>query len=151
MDKPKGVIYANMADGGADEAEIARVVREAIGWTPDPVIDSNKRNCYSSLLILLKANRFAAASLREVLRVFSRIATKYKNRYGRPAVVIIDNANKLDLKHPELLDLFQDYAKIGADERTLTIMFVSSEGRVPRRMGRKSIMFEDFFDYYVMS
>jgi hypothetical protein len=67
MAEPKGIVYADMAD---DEADIAQVMREAVGWSPDPLIDSSQRNCCSSLLVLLKANRFAAASLHEVLRVF---------------------------------------------------------------------------------
>jgi hypothetical protein len=53
MDEPKGVIYADMVDGGADEADVTRMVREAIGWSPDPVIDSSQRNCYNSLLSII--------------------------------------------------------------------------------------------------
>ena len=56
-------------------------------------------------------------------------------------VLIIDNANRLAQKHQVLLDLFQDYAKDTADERTATVVFVSSEGRVPRRMMGKLILF----------
>jgi hypothetical protein len=145
MDEPKGVVYADMADDETDEDDIAQVMREAVGWSPDPLIDSSQRNCCSSLLVLFKANRFAATSLHEVLRVFSRIAIKYQQEYGRLPVLIIDNVNKLDRKHPELLDLFQDYAKRGADEGILTVMFVLSEGRVPRRMMSKSIMFVILF------
>jgi hypothetical protein len=57
-----------------------------------------------------------AASLHEVLRVFSRIAIKYQQEYGRLPVLIIDNVNNLDRKHPGLLDPFQDYAKRDADK-----------------------------------
>ena len=52
---------------------------------------------------------------------------------------IIDNVNSLNQKHPGLLNLFQDYAKRGADEGTATVVFVSNEGRIPRHMRRKSI------------
>jgi hypothetical protein len=62
--------------------------------------------------------------------------------------LIIDNANRLAQKQQELLDLFQDYAKDAADKGRATVVFVSSEGRVPRRMMRKSIM--SYFDYYVL-
>ena len=89
----------------------------------------------------IKANRFAAASLGEVLQVLSRHAIKYKQEYGKIPVLIIDNANKLAEKQQRLLDLFQDYAKSAADNGLVSIVFVSSEGRVPRRMMRKSIMF----------
>ena len=56
--------------------------------------------------------------------------------------------NNLDRKHPGLLDLFQDYAKSAADDGIITVVFVSSEGRVPRHMMGKSIMF--MFDCYVL-
>jgi hypothetical protein len=84
------------------------------------------------------------APLQDILRTFSRLATKYKQEYGRVPVLIIDNANRLAQKHQRLLDLFQDYAKGAADEGTATAVFVSSEGRVPHRMMGKSIMFAVF-------
>ena len=44
---------------------------------------------------------------------------------------MVDNANKL----PEsLLAQFQGYAKEATDDKIATIVFVSSEGRVPPRM-----------------
>jgi hypothetical protein len=49
MDEPKGVAYADMDD---TETDAAQVMREALGWTPDPLLDSDKRNCCSSLLVL---------------------------------------------------------------------------------------------------
>jgi predicted AAA+ superfamily ATPase len=32
MDEPKGIVYADMADDEADGADIAQVIREAMGW-----------------------------------------------------------------------------------------------------------------------
>jgi hypothetical protein len=55
--------------------------------------------------------------------------------------LIIDNANRLAQKNQELLDHFQDYAKDTADNGTISVVFMSSKGRVPRRMMRKLIMF----------
>jgi hypothetical protein len=139
MDEPKGVAYADMDDA---ETDAAQVMREALGWSPDPLLDSDKRNCCSSLLVLLKANRFAAAaSMHDVLRVLSHLAIKYQQEYGRVPVLIIDNANKLAQKQEPVLDQLQDYAKSAADRGIVTVVFVSSEGRVPRRMMGKSIMF----------
>jgi hypothetical protein len=74
------------------------------------------------------------------LRDFSRRATKYKQEYGRVPVLIIDNANKLAQNQQKLLDLFQDYARSTADDGIATVVFVSSEGRVPRHMTGKSTM-----------
>jgi KaiC/GvpD/RAD55 family RecA-like ATPase len=74
MDELKGVAYADMDDA---ETDAAQVMREALGWSPDPLLDSDKCNCCSSLLVLLQANRFVAASMHDVLRVFSYLAIKY--------------------------------------------------------------------------
>ena len=65
-------------------------------------------------------------------------------------VLIIDNANRLAQKQPELLDLFQDYAKLTADKGTVSVVFVSSEGNVPRRMMRKLIYNLRSFICYVL-
>jgi hypothetical protein len=64
-------------------------------------------------------------------------------------VLIIDNANRLSEEHWRLLSHLQDYAKDTADTGTISVVFVSSEGRVPRHMMRKSIMFIVLF-YYVL-
>jgi hypothetical protein len=89
----------------------------------------------------IKTNGFAAASVEDVLQVLFHHAIKYKQEYKKTPVLIIDNANKLALKQQKLLNLFQDHAKSAADEGIITVMFVSSEGRVPRRMKGKSIIF----------
>jgi len=56
-------------------------------------------------------------------------------------VLIIDNANRLAQKQPKLLNAFQDYAKDTSDNGTASVVFVSSEGRIPDHMIGKSIMF----------
>jgi hypothetical protein len=89
----------------------------------------------------IKTNRFAAVSVEDILKVLSYHAIKYKHEYEKIPVLIIDNANKLALKQQELLDLFQDYAKRAADKGIVTVVFMLSEGRVPRRMMGKLIMF----------
>ena len=73
--------------------------------------------------------------------LFRSIAIKYKQEYNRVPVLIIDNANRLAVKQQRLLDLFQDYAKLTVDKEMVTVVFVSSEGYVPRRMMGKLIMF----------
>ena len=96
---------------------------------------------------LPKANNLAASSFEEVLEAFSRVAAKYKQEYKRTPVLIIDNANRLAEKQLELLEQIQDYAKLAADEGTATVVFVSGEGRVPRRMIGMLILFEVLFVY----
>ena len=81
------------------------------------------------------------SSFEEVWEAFFRAAAKYKHEYKRIPVLIIDNANRLAEKQLELLEQIQDYAKRAVDQGTATIVFVSSEGRVPRRMMGMLILF----------
>ena len=53
-------------------------------------------------------------------------------------VLIINNANRLAQKQPELLEELQGYAKVGADNATASVVFVTSDGRVPPRMHKDS-------------
>jgi Cdc6-like AAA superfamily ATPase len=124
MEEPKGVVYVDIPLECDSVVNVAEAVQKALGWSPDQVIDSSE-----------------PASLGEVLQVLSRHAIKYKQEYGKIPVLIIDNANRLAQKKQELLDLFQDYAKDAADKGRVTVVFVSSEARVPRHMMGKSIMF----------
>jgi hypothetical protein len=142
--EPKGIVYVDMPSPCNGEDQVVKKVQGALGWSPDPLIDSSECNCCSSFLILPKANRFAAASLGDVLDLFSRFAIRYEEEHKRVPVLIIDNANKLVEEHQELLDKFQDYAKKASDKRIATVVFVSSEGRLPRHMISKSIMFVVF-------
>jgi hypothetical protein len=82
----------------------------------------------------LGPNGFAATSLPQVFRTFSRLAIKYKQEYDRVPVLIINNANKLAHKHQRLLDQFQNYAMDAAEKGTATVVFMSREGRIPRGM-----------------
>jgi hypothetical protein len=66
--------------------------------------------------------------------VFFHAAVKFEHEFKRIPVLIIDNANRLAENRLKLLEQIQDYAKLAADEGTATIVFVSSEGRVSRRM-----------------
>ena len=65
---------------------------------------------------------------------FKRGAKVYKEKHGKPPVIIYDNVNRLIHKNPEFLDILQDDAKDNADDQNYIAVFVSSEGTVPRRM-----------------
>ena len=43
--EPKGVVYADMND---TETDAVKVMQEALGWSPDKVIDSSERKYSSS-------------------------------------------------------------------------------------------------------
>ena len=49
MDEPKGVIYIDVDIDDDSQFDIAEVMQMALGWSPDQVIDSSKRNYSSSL------------------------------------------------------------------------------------------------------
>jgi KaiC/GvpD/RAD55 family RecA-like ATPase len=141
-DGPKGIAYVDMPDKCNSEAKVVKVLQEALGWSPDPVIDSGEGNYSSPLPVgIFEANIFVATSVEEVLKYLSGVASKYRKKHKRVPVLIIDNVNRLVQDGQEwILDLFQNYAKRGCDEGTVTVVFVSSEGTVPRRMMGKSIM-----------
>ena len=84
---------------------------------------------FSSLLF--DANGLVATSLDEAWRVFSRAAAKYRMKHGKAPVLIIDNANKISKMQ---LQRIQDFAKNASDDGTATVVFVTSEGSVPRLM-----------------
>jgi hypothetical protein len=67
--------------------------------------------------------------------VFSAAATKYRRVYKEIPVLIIDNANKMDAGD---LRTIQDHAKNASDDGVATVVFVTSEGSVPRIMMERS-------------
>lgn len=75
------------------------------------------------------------------MNLFERATTKFKREHKKIPVLIIDNANRLAETVPEVLYVLQDFAKLATDLGTATILFVSSEGPVPRRMMRKLILY----------
>ena len=51
MDEPKGVVYVDIPRKCDSEVVIAEALQKALGWNPDEVINSSKRNYSSSLLV----------------------------------------------------------------------------------------------------
>ncbi|CAG8577861.1 3189_t:CDS:2, partial [Funneliformis caledonium] len=73
-----------------------------------------------------------------VLNAFERGARKYKANNSKTPVLILDNISKLGQENVKLLRDLQDIAKLYADQRSCIIVFVSSEGTVPRMMMERS-------------
>jgi hypothetical protein len=69
-----------------------------------------------------EADRFAAVSLNQALEIVSHAALKYRRKHKKAPVLIIDNVNRLAQNQKESLDLFQDYAKLAADEGIVTVV-----------------------------
>ena len=78
---------------------------------------------------------------RRVMKIFRRASAGYNAKHGKPPVIIYDNVSRLVNKNPEILDILQDDAKDNADDREYVAVFVSSEGKVPRRMECKYCLF----------
>ncbi|KIX03339.1 uncharacterized protein Z518_06891 [Rhinocladiella mackenziei CBS 650.93] len=121
IEEPKGIVYVDVPVECSSEFDVARAMQKAMGWKPDDLIDSGE-----------------PASVETVVEVFTDFAIKYQQEFKTVPVLIIDNVNRLSQTHQRLLDLFQDYAKKAADQEIFTIVFVSSEGRVPRPMTDRS-------------
>src|SRR5262249_43691005 len=76
-----------------------------------------------------------------VIDAFRRSATKYKDKYHKPAVLILDDTNKLAERHPEVIKYLQDIAKGVADKEEFTFVFVTSERTIPNLMSRACRVF----------
>jgi hypothetical protein len=48
IDKPKGVVYIDIPLECDSAADVTKAMKKALGWSPDPVIDSSERNYSSS-------------------------------------------------------------------------------------------------------
>ena len=126
--KPRGIIYLDLAPNCKSEGDVATAILDAIGWYSDPLIDPSKRNYSSSLPIsILEANRFTAPSVREALQYFFRAAHRFRSDYKRIPVFVIDNANRLALYQPDILDLCQDP---GPDKLYSTLRWMTSRSSI---------------------
>ena len=66
-------------------------------------------------------------------------AANFKSKHGRPAVLVIDAADRLAKEYPAFLGTLQDFAKDCADSKTLRVVFVSSDGAaLPLLMARSA-------------
>jgi hypothetical protein len=52
MSEPKGVVYVDIPVECDLETDVANEIRNALGWSPDQLVDSSECNCGSSLLVL---------------------------------------------------------------------------------------------------
>ncbi|RVD82970.1 uncharacterized protein DFL_007377 [Arthrobotrys flagrans] len=124
IENPKGIIYVDTPNTLPSPSKFAEAMQEVLGWKPDPVIDTPES--------------LENPSFDNIWGAFVRAAVKYQVKNKTIPVLIIDNANRLAEKQPELFDEIQDEAKRLTDEKIATIVFVSSEGHVPRRMMKRS-------------
>ena len=74
--------------------------------------------------------------LNHAIEAFRRSAAKYKVKYQKPAVLILDDISGLAGKHPDVIKALQNIAKDVADKEEFTFIFVTSEGSIPSLMSR---------------
>jgi KaiC/GvpD/RAD55 family RecA-like ATPase len=51
MDEPKGVVYVDAPRKCDSEVNIVKAIQTSLGWSPDPIIDSNEGSYSSSILV----------------------------------------------------------------------------------------------------
>jgi hypothetical protein len=131
----------------------SRTYSESIPTSPlqkDPASSRNKDEdwffkSWNWIPTRLKRSGMMLGMILGATEYFFRAALKYKQKHKTVPVLIIDNVDRLTYSQKMILDLFQDYAKLAADQGTATIVFISSEGHVPRHMMGKSVMFVILF------
>lgn len=123
---PKGVIYVDIPMADASPAPFIKALQKSIGWSADPILDASRCMSSSVMVIISEANGLAALDLSDLWNDFFTAASKFKEKFGVIPVIIIDNANRLAIKQPDLLAMLQDHAKNASDNNSAIFMFVSS-------------------------
>jgi len=75
------------------------------------------------------------ASLDRARAALQVAATTFAATQKKPVVVVLDNVNRLPIR---ILENLQDWAKDSADNRSIQVVFVASEGSVPRQFQSRS-------------
>lgn len=69
------------------------------------------------------------------------MAVKYKAKYYRPAVLILDDISRLAKKHPEVILDLQNIAKTVADDKEFTFVLIAGKGTIPTLISSKYHIF----------
>ena len=78
-------------------------------------------------------------TLTTLIRPLTDAAAKFKAKYGRPMVLVIDSVDRIAETNPDFLGDLQDFAKDCADNGNLRIVFISSDGStLPLMMANRS-------------
>ena len=134
-----GAIYVNVPD---DIRYFGGVVASAVGM-PDITVDIKsgiirRVNQETKEVRELPLSEEPSATWARASVVIQGAAIKFLHKHNRPAVLIIDSAERLAKKNPEFLANLQDFAKDRTDEGSLRVVFVSSDGSVLEQFQRRS-------------
>ena len=134
-----GAIYVNVPD---DIRFFGGVVASAVGM-PDTVVDIKSGvirhiNQESKEVRELPLSEEPSATWARASLVIRGAASKFYDKHKRPAVLIIDAAERLAKKNPAFFGQLQDFAKDRTDEGSLRVVFVSSDGSVLEQLQSRS-------------
>jgi hypothetical protein len=121
-----GAIYVNVPE---EVHLFGGVVAAAVGL---PLLTVDVEGTFFRFLNLdtNKVREEPAGTWRKAAIAITQAASKFRRKHKRPAVLIIDSAERLAKKNPEFLANLQDFAKDRTDEGSLRMVFVSSDGSV---------------------
>ncbi|CAJ0843030.1 16717_t:CDS:2 [Entrophospora sp. SA101] len=63
----------------------------------------------------------------------------YMKKYKHPMVLILDQVDRIVMNDQKFIEILQDFAKDCADESSLIVVFIASEGLVPQIMRYKGL------------
>ena len=126
LEDPKGVIYMMTPPCGA--SQFVPHIARAVGYREAIDIPAYLRRRLQGVTKEEGGPRQPDVAWRLLISKIMEVAAAYKLKHGRPAVLVIDDADIIAKENPAFLTLLQTAAKNGADTGTLRIVFVSSEG-----------------------
>ena len=134
-----GTIYVNVPD---DIRFFGGVVASAMGM-PDTVVDIKsgvirRINQETKEVRELPLSEEPSATWARASLVIRGAASNFYDKHKRPAVLIIDAAERLAKKNPAFFEQLQDFAKDRTDEGSLRVVFVSSDGSVLEQFQSRS-------------
>jgi type II secretory pathway predicted ATPase ExeA len=120
---PRGVVYF-MAPAFSDHfvSNLARKLN----------YDPNALDFFATLKkrITGRTEEVPKVDLSILLQHLEQAAQAFKAKHGRQPVLIIDAADFIAKRRPDLMQTLQDFAKTEADAKRLRVIFASSEGSV---------------------
>jgi hypothetical protein len=136
-----GAIYVNVP---TDISKFGELLSNAVGFTSDIEMFDAEGGVRRRINATTKEENKPEPS-REPMATWSLVsdsikvaAMMFRKKYGRPAILIIDSAERIAKKNPEFLAELQDFAKDRTDEGNLRVVFVSSDGSVLQQLKSRS-------------
>ncbi|RIB16593.1 hypothetical protein C2G38_2038438 [Gigaspora rosea] len=131
----RGVIYVNIQGDTEELEDLGNALGEAINFNEGVSLTGylTQKIMGSDSIRLGSSKKWKSA-----LDAFERAAAAYKKKYKQPPVLVFDNISVLSKSFPKILDQLQERAKEAADKKKYIVVFVTSNGSVPKRMFERS-------------